>query len=155
VLNALKAGFAACKGDVVVVMMADRSDEPKDVAGMAGLIRGGGGRGGRIAYVRGGRQEGGPLLKRTLSWWPASRCTNPRRSADPRRDNNFRAYSRRVIEQIPIEGEAKLRGGVGTHLKAHWNGWRIAEVPTTWHDRTRANRGSGCSPGCRIICAGI
>ena len=32
VLNALKAGFQASRGDVVVVMMADRSDEPGDVA---------------------------------------------------------------------------------------------------------------------------
>ena len=32
VLNALKAGFQAARGDVIVVMMADRSDEPADVA---------------------------------------------------------------------------------------------------------------------------
>src|SRR5581483_12190758 len=41
VLNALKAGFQASKGDVIIVMMADRSDEPKDVAPMAKLIRDG------------------------------------------------------------------------------------------------------------------
>src|SRR5262245_49546435 len=35
VLNALKAGFQASRGDVIVVMMADCSDEPKDVARMA------------------------------------------------------------------------------------------------------------------------
>ena len=38
VLNAMKAGFAASQGDVVVVMMADRSDEPKDVSAMARLV---------------------------------------------------------------------------------------------------------------------
>src|SRR5882672_6888989 len=32
VLNALKAGLAASQGDVVVVMMADCSDEASDVA---------------------------------------------------------------------------------------------------------------------------
>src|SRR5437870_3668224 len=37
VLNALKAGFQASEGDVVVVMMADRSDEPKDVPVLAQL----------------------------------------------------------------------------------------------------------------------
>src|SRR5262249_19220521 len=35
VLNAIKAGFQASRGDVIVVMMADRSDEPKDVAALA------------------------------------------------------------------------------------------------------------------------
>ena len=24
-------------------------------------------------------------------------------------------------------------------LKAHWRGWRVAEVPTTWRDRTAAS----------------
>src|SRR6267378_790377 len=38
VLNALKAGFKASRGDVVIVMMADRSDEPKDVAALARLV---------------------------------------------------------------------------------------------------------------------
>src|ERR1700690_2861213 len=41
VLNALKAGFKASKGDVVIVMMADRSDEPQAVAPMARLVRDG------------------------------------------------------------------------------------------------------------------
>src|SRR6266851_7040359 len=41
VLNALKAGFQSSRGDVVIVMMADRSDEPKDVAAMARLVRDG------------------------------------------------------------------------------------------------------------------
>src|SRR5579884_2337730 len=39
VLNALKAGFQASKGDVLLVMMADRSDEPAAVAEMARLVR--------------------------------------------------------------------------------------------------------------------
>lgn len=37
VLNALKAGFQASKGDVVIVMMADRSDDPQTVTAMARL----------------------------------------------------------------------------------------------------------------------
>jgi hypothetical protein len=50
--------------------------------------------------------------------------------------NNFRAYSRRVIEQIPIEGPASFALALELTLKAHWRGWQIAEVPTTWRDRT-------------------
>ncbi|HKI33898.1 MAG TPA: hypothetical protein VKA46_18740, partial [Gemmataceae bacterium] len=46
------------------------------------------------------------------------------------------AYSRRVVEQVPIEGQASFALALELTLKAHWNGWRIAEVPTTWHDRT-------------------
>ena len=35
----LRAGFAASRGDVVVVMMADLSDDPRAVEQMAGLVR--------------------------------------------------------------------------------------------------------------------
>jgi glycosyltransferase involved in cell wall biosynthesis len=136
VLNALKAGFQASKGDVVIVMMADRSDEPKDVAEMARRVRGGADVVAGSRYVKGGSQVGGPLVKRTLSrmagvslHWLAGL---PIHDAT----NNFRAYSRRVIEQIPIEGEASFALALELTLKAHWNGWRIEEVPTTWRDRT-------------------
>jgi glycosyltransferase involved in cell wall biosynthesis len=136
VLEALKAGFQASRGDVVVVMMADRSDEPRDVAVMAGLVRGGADVVAGSRYVRGGRQEGGPLLKRTLS--RLAGVSLHHLAGLPIRDatNNFRAYSRRVVEEIPIEGEASFAVALELTLKAHWRGWRLAEVPTVWRDRT-------------------
>src|SRR5262249_15466712 len=136
VLNALKAGFQASYGDVVVVMMADRSDEPADVAAMTRLVREGIDVVAGSRYCRGGRQEGGPLLKRTLS--RLAGVSLHYLAGLPVRDatNNFRAYSRRVIEQFPIEGEASFAVALELTLKAHWRGWRIAEVPTTWRDRT-------------------
>jgi dolichol-phosphate mannosyltransferase len=136
VLNALKAGFQASRGDVIVVMMADRSDEPADVAAMTRLVRAGADVVAGSRYVHGGRQEGGPLLKRTLS--RLAGVSLHYLAGLPIRDatNNFRAYSRRVIEQIPIEGEASFAVALELTLKAHWRGWRIAEVPTTWRDRT-------------------
>jgi dolichol-phosphate mannosyltransferase len=136
VLNAIKAGFQASKGDVMIVMMADRSDDPHSVAAMARLVREGADVVAGSRYARGGRQEGGPLLKRTLSRLAGASLHYfaglPIRDAT----NNFRAYSRRVIEQIPIEGEASFAIALELTLKAHWRGWRVAEVPTVWRDRT-------------------
>jgi glycosyltransferase involved in cell wall biosynthesis len=136
VLNALKAGFKAARGDVIVVMMADRSDEPKDVEPMAELVRAGADVVAGSRYMKGGGQQGGPLLKRTFS--RLAGMTLHYLAGLPTRDatNNFRAYSRRVVEQIPIEGQASFALALELTLKAHWNGWRIAEVPTMWHDRT-------------------
>src|SRR5947209_6135067 len=136
VLNAIKAGFRASQGDVIVVMMADRSDEPGDVAAMAKRVREGADVVAGSRYARGGRQEGGPLVKRTLS--RLAGLSLHYLAGLPIRDatNNFRAYSRRVIEQVPIEGQASFAVALELTLKAHWNGWRIAEVPTTWRDRT-------------------
>ena len=135
VLNAIKAGFQASRGDVIVVMMADRSDEPGDVAAMAKLVRAGADVVAGSRYVRGGRQEGGPLLKRTLS--RLAGMSLHYFAGLPIRDatNNFRAYSRRAVE-LPIEGTASFAIALELTLKAHWRGWRLAEVPTTWRDRT-------------------
>jgi glycosyltransferase involved in cell wall biosynthesis len=136
VLNALKAGFKASQGDVVIVMMADRSDEPTDVTPMARLIREGADVVAGSRYVRGGRQEGGPLLKRTLSRLAGMSLHYMAGLPIHDATNNFRAYSRRVIEQIPVEGEASFALALELTLKAHWNGWKVSEVPTTWRDRT-------------------
>ncbi len=135
VLNAIKAGFRASQGDVIVVMMADRSDEPGDVAAMAKLVREGADVVAGSRYARGGRQEGGPLVKRTLS--RLAGLSLHYLAGLPIRDatNNFRAYSRRAVE-LPIEGQASFAIALELTLKAHWQGWRLAEVPTTWRDRT-------------------
>jgi hypothetical protein len=83
----------------------------------------------------GGRQEGGPLLKRLLS--RAAGLSLRYLAGLPVRDatNNFRAYSRRAAS-LPIEGKASFAVALELTLKAHWRGWRVAEVPTTWRDRT-------------------
>jgi len=135
VLNALKAGFQASRGDVIVVMMADRSDDSRDVATLARLIRAGADVAAGSRYVRGGHQEGGPLLKRTLSRLAGVSLYYLGGLPIHDATNNFRAYSRRVIE-IPIEGEASFAVAMELTLKAHWRGWRVVETPTTWRDRT-------------------
>jgi len=135
VLNALKTGFRASRGDVVVVMMADRSDEPRDVAALAGLVRRGADVAAGSRYVRGGRQVGGPFVKRVLSQMAGLSLYFLAGLPVHDATNNFRAYSRRVLEEIPIEGETSFALALELTLKAHWRGWKLAEVPTTWHDR--------------------
>jgi glycosyltransferase involved in cell wall biosynthesis len=136
VLNALKAGLAAARGDVVVVMMADCSDDASDVAGMAALIRSGADVVAGSRYSKGGKQVGGPWLKRTLSWLAGTSLHYLAGLPIHDATNNFRAYSRRVVEQCSIESAAGFSVAMELTLKAHWNGWRVLEVPTTWRDRT-------------------
>jgi glycosyltransferase involved in cell wall biosynthesis len=136
VLNALKAGFQAARGDVILVMMADRSDDSSSVSEMARRIRQGADVVAGSRYVRGGRQEGGPWLKRQMSWWAGVSLHYLARLPIHDATNNFRAYSRRVIETIPIEGTSSFALALELTLKAHWRGWRLEEVPTVWRDRT-------------------
>jgi dolichol-phosphate mannosyltransferase len=136
VLNALKAGFRASRGDVILVMMADRSDDPKDVSAMAQRVRAGADVVAGSRYARGGRQEGGPLVKRTLSRLAGISLYYLAGLPIHDATSNFRAYSRRVIEGIPIEGTVSFALALELTLKAHWRGWAVAEVPTVWRDRT-------------------
>jgi len=136
VINALKAGLAGSRAPFVVVTMADGSDDPADIdrmyrAAVAGADVVAGSR-----YMRGGRQLGGPFLKRTLSrvaglslHWVAGVPTHDS-------TNSFRLYSRRLLDQVSIESSGGFELGIELTVKAHELGLKVAEVPTTWHDRT-------------------
>ena len=136
VLNAMKAGIAAARAPYVLVTMADGSDEYGDVDRMVALARGGADVVAASRYMRGGRQVGGPRLKRILSrtaglslHWVAG---VPIHDAT----NNFKLYARRFLDATPIESEAGFELAIELSVKATLQGRRLAEIPTTWRDRT-------------------
>lgn len=51
--------------------------------------------------------------------------------------NGFRLFSRRVINEIPVESTQGFTYSIELLVKAHRLGWRIAEVPARWMERTR------------------
>jgi len=136
VLNAMKAGIEASTGSYVLVSMADGSDEPHIVDAMVELAREGADVVAASRYMPGGHQVGGPLVKRTLSrlagltlHWFAGVATH-----DP--TNNFKLYSRRFLDATTIQSEAGFELALELTVKATLAGRRVAEVPTTWRDRT-------------------
>jgi dolichol-phosphate mannosyltransferase len=136
VLNAMKAGIAATATPYVLISMADGSDEPEVIDPMMALARNGADVVAASRYVRGGRQLGGPLLKRlmsrtaglTLHWFAGVAIHDP--------TSNFKLYSRRFLEATPIESSAGFELALELTVKATLAGWTVAEVPTTWRDRT-------------------
>lgn len=136
VLNAMKAGIAASAGEFVLITMSDGSDEPDVVDPMVALARDGADVVSASRYMRGGHQVGGPLLKRLMSraaglslHWFAGVATH-----DP--TNNFKLYARRYLDSIEIESTAGFELALELTVKATLAGRRVAEVPTTWRDRT-------------------
>ena len=136
VLNAMKAGIAGTSAPYVLISMADGSDEPKIVDAMVELARGGADVVAASRYMRGGRQLGGPRLKRlmsrtaglTLHWFAGVPTHDP--------TNNFKLYSRRFLDATTIESTAGFELALELTVKATLAGRPIAEVPTTWRDRT-------------------
>lgn len=134
---AIRAGLQAAVGDVLVTTMADLSDPPGVIPLMAKKIRDEGAdvvSGSR--YMRGGSQTGGPPFKALLSRtaglslrWLAGLGTHDATT-------NFRAYSRRYIDQIRVESIAGFELALELTVKAHLQGFKVDEVPSTWKDRS-------------------
>lgn len=136
VINALKAGLADARAPFVVVTMADLSDDPGDIDRMYSLARSGADVVAASRYMRGGRQVGGPLLKRSLSRLAglSLRWVGGVPTHDP--TSNFKLYSRRLLDQVQIESVAGFELAIELTVKAHLLGLGVAELPTTWRDRT-------------------
>ena len=85
--------------------------------------------------MKGGRQIGGPVIKRLLS--RTAGLTLYYIARMPRKDatNNFKIYSRRAKELIDIESERGFEIGLELVVKAFKYGMTIKEVPTVWRDR--------------------
>jgi len=135
-LNAMKSGLAAASAPFVLVTMGDGSDDPADIDAMYALARGGADVVAGSRYMRGGGQVGGPLLKRTMSrvaglslHWVGGLPIHDATS-------NFRMYSKRLLQRVTIESTGGFELGLELTVKAYALGMSVAEVPTTWRDRT-------------------
>jgi len=140
VLNAIKTGLETATGKYVVVTMADMSDPPEvmndmlDVAEREGADIVCGSR-----YMKGGKQIGGPVVKRlmsrtaglTLKWFAGL----PTHDAT----NSFKLYRKSFLEGVKIESNGGFELGLELVVKAYLEGKKICEVPTSWADRTEGD----------------
>jgi dolichol-phosphate mannosyltransferase len=136
VVYAIKKGFQTVQTGPAFVVMADLSDDLSVVVPMLELYR----QGCQVVcasrYMRGGRQIGGPLLKRTLSriaglslWYVIGFPTHDA-------TNNFRLYDAALVNELGIESTGGFELALELTAKAFRRRVKIGEVPTTWRDRT-------------------
>jgi dolichol-phosphate mannosyltransferase len=136
VLNAIRTGIDAATGDIVIVTMADLSDDPVIVNEMVRRIRAG--EADVVCasrYMRGGKQIGGGALKKTLSRFAGLSLYF---AGFPVHDatNAFRAYRRDVLKSFEIESRGGFEYSLEVTAKAYAAGFRVVEVPTHWRDRS-------------------
>jgi hypothetical protein len=86
--------------------------------------------------MKGGRQIGGPLLKKTLSraagvslWYMTSLPTHDA-------TNSFKLYKKSMLDKIDIQSENGFEIGMEIVVKSHFAGYKVTEVPCSWTDRT-------------------
>jgi len=135
VINAVKTGINYSKTKIVVVSMADLSDDLDKVDKMKKIIDEGYDIVCASRYIRGGRQIGGPFLKglfSRLAGVSAFYLGLP--THDP--TNAFKMFKKSIFNKIKIESDGGFEYNLEIIVKAHRLDYKIAEVPATWKDRT-------------------
>jgi len=136
-LNALKTGLAQMPPHVpVLVMMADLSDDLAVTGSMVAAWSGGAAVVVASRYMAGGRQIGGPLLKRWLSMMAGKSLYWLRRLPVHDATNNFRLYDSDFLRSVSIQSRMGFELALELTVKARRAGLPIAELPATWRDRT-------------------
>ena len=134
--NAIRFGLDQARADVAVVTMADSSDDPTQIEELAQLVDGGAVIGAASRYMKGGRQIGGPLVKRTLSRLAGHSLYLLARVGTHDATNSFKAYSTDFVRQVGVESDQGFEIGIELVAKARRARLPVAEIPTTWRDRS-------------------
>lgn len=133
--RAIRYGIDQVRAPVVVVTMADGSDDAEQIDELCKLVE----RGVVIAaasrYMSGGQQIGGPATKSFLSrlaglslYWLAHVGT---RDAT----NSFKAYSVDFVRSVGIDSDTGFEIGIELVAKARRLRRPVAEIPTIWLER--------------------
>jgi glycosyltransferase involved in cell wall biosynthesis len=133
---AIRAGIRNARAPVVVVTMADGSDQPSQIEELTRLVEEGAVVAAASRYMRGGRQVGGPRMKGIVSRTAGLSLHFLARVGTHDPTNSFKAYSRAFVEAVGVESDAGFEMGNEMVAKAKRRGERVAEIPTVWLDRT-------------------
>lgn len=136
VVSALKLGLRSVQEEFVLVVMADMSDDLAVVDKMIQKMEQGNDVVCGSRYMPGGKQIGGPLIKKTLSRMAGVSLKHL--TGIPTHDitNSFKLYRRTVLDQFDLESNGGFEIGMEIVVKSYICGNRIAEIPSTWRDRT-------------------
>jgi len=134
--NAIKTGFANNQAEVVVPIMADLCDDLYTIKEMFKKINEGYDIVCGARYIKDGARLGGSKIKGFFSRLVGKSLYYL--LGIPTQDiaNAFKMYRKNVIDSIDI----KSRGfeiSMEIPLKAYYLGFKIAEVPTVWKERTK------------------
>ena len=137
VVGAILTGFNQVEHGPVLVVMADLSDDLRQVERMLALYRQGfqvvvGSR-----YMKGGDLEDGPWLKQFLSRMAGLTLHYFRGVPTHDATNAFKIYDRDMLKSFKIQSQRGFELNLEITVKAFLAGYRVAEVPCLWKDRTQ------------------
>lgn len=135
-VGAIRTGFELVGTGPALVMMADLSDDLRNVPLMLQKYAAGY----RIVcpsrYMKGGQQLGGPFLKGLMSRTAGMMLNVLVRFPTRDATNNYRLYDAALVNELKIESSGGFELALELTAKAFRRGEKITEVPTVWRDRT-------------------
>lgn len=134
--NAIRYGIDQVTNPVVVVTMADGSDDPRQIDELARLVERGVVVAAASRYSAGGQQVGGSLIKGALSRTAGASLRVLARVGTKDATNSFKAYSTQFVHEVGIDSRCGFEIGLELTAKARRLRLPVAEVPTIWLDRT-------------------
>jgi dolichol-phosphate mannosyltransferase len=136
VVGAIRTGFDAAPNGPVLVVMADLSDDLRQVPKMLELYRSGSHIVVGSRYMKGGKLIGGPWFKQLLSRLSGLSLCWLRGIPTHDATNAFKIYDRAMLRTIEIESRGGFELSLEITAKAFLTGYKISETPATWRDRT-------------------
>lgn len=136
-VNAIKVGLREAKENYLLVTMADLSDDYTVVDSMCNLMAKGYAIVCGSRYMRGGKQIGGTLLKKTLSRIAGVSLRYIVGLPTHDATNSFKLYRKGLIDSIEIESDGGFEIGMEIVIKAHFSGSKVTEVPCIWMEREK------------------
>lgn len=135
VINALKTGLETANTDYICIMMADLSDNPRDVDKMVKKLDKGADFISGSRYSRGGKRTGGPKIKGGLSRVGCILLNKFSGIHTKDATNAFKCFKRKILKDITIESTGGFELPLELTVKAYKKGYIIDEVPTVWRER--------------------
>ncbi len=132
----INRGYEEVEGGVIVVVMADLADDVAAIPAMLEKIREGYDLVSASRYIPGGEGEHRDRVKHFLSRLLGG--TLKLLVGLPTNDatNAYKMYRADILDRIGILRSDNYTTGLELTVKAHLAGFKIAEVPTIWQDRT-------------------
>jgi dolichol-phosphate mannosyltransferase len=134
--NAIRWGIDNVTTPIVVVTMADGSDDPRQIDTLARLVDRGVVVAAASRYTAGGSQVGGPMFKGLLSRTAGRSLGIAARVGTRDATNSFKAYNTAFVREVGIHSRSGFEIGLELTAKARRLRRPVAEVPTIWLDRT-------------------
>ena len=133
--NAIRFGIDQVTTPVVVVTMADGSDDPRQIDSLARLVERGVVVAAASRYSGGGQQVGGPMLKSLMSRTAGRSLAMLARVGTRDATNSFKAYSTDFVHEVGIHSTSGFEIGLELTAKARRLRRPVAEISTIWLDR--------------------